>query len=225
MRAQRDARSSQWRLSNLLVQLLAGRWTLAVLSERITGGRRYQDLHDALDGISYKVLTETLRRAERDGLVVRHLDGARVETATLYELTELGRSLPTSTSSSPKSTPRSPAPRTPSSGTSSPSKRARCPEAVCGERLRTLAQTVTDLRCRKGELFLKVRLSRSEAIGSPLRLVKTSPLARQPGPKLAASARCRFRCALSFATVARSRAITRDAVRGLGRADGQMTVV
>jgi DNA-binding HxlR family transcriptional regulator len=57
------------------------------------GGRRYQDLHDALDGISYKVLTETLRRAERDGLIVRHLDGDRNETTTLYELTNLGRSL------------------------------------------------------------------------------------------------------------------------------------
>jgi DNA-binding HxlR family transcriptional regulator len=46
-----------------------------------------------LDGISYKVLTETLRRAERDGLITRRLDGARIETATLYELTDLGRSL------------------------------------------------------------------------------------------------------------------------------------
>jgi DNA-binding HxlR family transcriptional regulator len=40
------------------------------------GGRRYQDLHDALDGISHKVLTETLRRAERNGRIVRHLDAA-----------------------------------------------------------------------------------------------------------------------------------------------------
>jgi DNA-binding HxlR family transcriptional regulator len=39
------------------------------------------------------VLTETLRRAERDGLIARRLDGSRVETATLYELTDLGRSL------------------------------------------------------------------------------------------------------------------------------------
>jgi len=57
------------------------------------GGRRYQDLHDALDGISPKVLTETLRRAERDGLIRRHLDSGRMETANLYELTDLGRSL------------------------------------------------------------------------------------------------------------------------------------
>ena len=76
-----------------LVELVAGRWTLAVLSELGKGGRRYQDLHDALGGISYKVLTDTVRRAERDGLVARHLDSSRVEGATLYELTELGRSL------------------------------------------------------------------------------------------------------------------------------------
>jgi DNA-binding HxlR family transcriptional regulator len=74
-------------------QLLAGRWTLAVLTELRDQGRRYQELHDALEGISYKVLTETLRRAERDGLIARHLDGERIKTTTLYELTDLGRSL------------------------------------------------------------------------------------------------------------------------------------
>jgi DNA-binding HxlR family transcriptional regulator len=76
-----------------VIDLLDGRWTLPILAELARGGRRYQDLHDALDGVSYKVLTDTLRRAERDGLIARHLDGERIETATLYELTDLGRSL------------------------------------------------------------------------------------------------------------------------------------
>lgn len=83
----------RWRASRHVVQLVGGRWTLTLLSELIKSGRRYQELHDSLDGISYKMLTETLRRAERDGLVARHLDGERIETATLYQLTELGRSL------------------------------------------------------------------------------------------------------------------------------------
>ncbi len=78
--------------SHRFIELLGSRWTLAVLAQ-LDGGRRYQELHEALDGISHKVLTETLRRAERDGLITRHLDPGRVETATLYELTELGRSL------------------------------------------------------------------------------------------------------------------------------------
>jgi DNA-binding HxlR family transcriptional regulator len=76
-----------------LVRLIMGRWTLNVLAELSERGRRYQDLHDALGGISHKVLTDTLRRAERDGLVMRHVDAERVETATLYRLTDLGRSL------------------------------------------------------------------------------------------------------------------------------------
>jgi DNA-binding HxlR family transcriptional regulator len=78
---------------SLVVGLLMGRWTLKVLTELSEGGRRYQDLHDALGGISHKVLTDTLRRAERDGLVMRHVDARRIETATLYRLTDLGRSL------------------------------------------------------------------------------------------------------------------------------------
>jgi DNA-binding HxlR family transcriptional regulator len=81
------------RTSGFLVQLIRGRWALPVLAQLSERDCRYQDLHDALDGISYKVLTETLRRAERDGLIVRCLDGERIETATLYELTDLGRSL------------------------------------------------------------------------------------------------------------------------------------
>lgn len=79
--------------SNELVRLLGGRWTLAVLSELRDGDLRHQDLHNALAGVSFKVLTDTLRRAERDGLIGRHLDSDRVETTTLYCLTDLGRSL------------------------------------------------------------------------------------------------------------------------------------
>ena len=85
--------AESWPDSEPVVRLLAGRWTLAVLGELAKGGRRYQDLHTALGRISYKVLTDTLRRAERDGLISRHLDSQRVETATLYMLTDVGRSL------------------------------------------------------------------------------------------------------------------------------------
>lgn len=82
-----------WQTPGQLVHLLAGRWTLAILAELAGGGRRYQDLHDRIDGIAHKVLTDTLRKAESDGLITRHLDAEHIETATLYELTDLGRSL------------------------------------------------------------------------------------------------------------------------------------
>jgi DNA-binding HxlR family transcriptional regulator len=84
---------NRWASSQHVIALIDGRWTLALLAELVDGGRRYQELDDALDGVSHKVLTDTLRRAERDGLVARHLDPGRVDTATLYQLTDLGRSL------------------------------------------------------------------------------------------------------------------------------------
>jgi DNA-binding HxlR family transcriptional regulator len=83
----------RWRSSQCVIGLIDGRWTLAVLAELKGAGRRYQELDDALAGVSHKVLTDTLRRAERDGLVARHLDSGRVDTATIYQLTDLGRSL------------------------------------------------------------------------------------------------------------------------------------
>ena len=61
-----------------VIGLLAGRWTLDILAQRADGGRRYQDIHDRLAGIAHQVLTSTLRRAERDGLIARPVDPGRV---------------------------------------------------------------------------------------------------------------------------------------------------
>ena len=85
--------TSERRRSQPFIGLVGGRWTLTVLTELAAGGRRYHHLHAALDGISHKVLTDTLRRAERDGLISRRVDAGRTDAATLYVLTDLGRSL------------------------------------------------------------------------------------------------------------------------------------
>jgi DNA-binding HxlR family transcriptional regulator len=68
-------------------------WALAILEKRAERSRRYQGLHAALGDVSHKVLTDTLSRAERDWLVARNVDRNRVETATLYQLTDLSYSL------------------------------------------------------------------------------------------------------------------------------------
>jgi len=65
--------------SSLFICLVRRRWTVDVVALLAQGGRRYQEIHDALDGVSYKVLTETLRRAERDGIVSRRLAPDRVD--------------------------------------------------------------------------------------------------------------------------------------------------
>jgi DNA-binding HxlR family transcriptional regulator len=46
-----------------------------------------------LDGVSHKVLTDAPRSAERDGLIFRRVDSERTDTTTLYELTDLGKTL------------------------------------------------------------------------------------------------------------------------------------
>jgi len=56
------------------------------------GRHRFGDLRTAVEGISGKVLTETLRDLERDGLVERHVY-AEMPPRVEYELTELGRTL------------------------------------------------------------------------------------------------------------------------------------
>lgn len=68
------------------------KWTAIVVLALGPGGLRFGDLRNRAQGISAKVLTETLRDLERDGLVMRHVHSEmppRVE----YELTDLGRSL------------------------------------------------------------------------------------------------------------------------------------
>jgi DNA-binding HxlR family transcriptional regulator len=47
--------NEHWRDSRSFVQLVSGRWTLTLLTGLSESGRRYQELHDTVDGISYKV--------------------------------------------------------------------------------------------------------------------------------------------------------------------------
>jgi DNA-binding HxlR family transcriptional regulator len=50
---------------------IAEKWTLHVVARLIAGPTHFLALQRRLGGISKKVLTETLRRLERDGLVTR----------------------------------------------------------------------------------------------------------------------------------------------------------
>ena len=50
---------------------VTGRWGGLVLGALTNGTRRYSELHARIDGISEKMLAQTLRDLERDGLVIR----------------------------------------------------------------------------------------------------------------------------------------------------------
>ncbi|WP_026119884.1 winged helix-turn-helix transcriptional regulator [Nocardiopsis ganjiahuensis] len=71
---------------------IANKWTAMVVIALSSGRMRFGDLRAKVDGISGKVLTDTLRDLERDGLVTRHVY-AEVPPRVEYELTALGHTL------------------------------------------------------------------------------------------------------------------------------------
>lgn len=74
------------------VDELADRWTVVLLGHLETGAKRFGQLRDSTTGISEKMLTQTLRGLERDGLVARRACPG-VTPPVEYRLTTLGRSL------------------------------------------------------------------------------------------------------------------------------------
>ncbi len=75
-----------------VLDLIADKWTTLVIYLLARGRQRYGDLHRQIGGISQKMLTQTLRKLERDGLVLRHVY-PEVPPRTEYELTGLGHTL------------------------------------------------------------------------------------------------------------------------------------
>jgi DNA-binding HxlR family transcriptional regulator len=75
-----------------VINRIGDRWSLLVLYALENGTLRFQELRRAVDGVSQKMLTQTLRTLERDGLVRRTVY-ASVPPKVEYELTPLGRSL------------------------------------------------------------------------------------------------------------------------------------
>lgn len=68
------------------------KWSVLVIVELASGPRRFRQLQRAIDGISQRMLTLTVRRLERDGLVIRTVYPT-VPAQVDYRLTETGASL------------------------------------------------------------------------------------------------------------------------------------
>ena len=78
--------------SRQILDLLANKWTMLVMGALGGGPLRFGELRRKLDGVTQKMLTQTLRNLERDGLVRRTVYPTippRVE----YAATDLGRSV------------------------------------------------------------------------------------------------------------------------------------
>lgn len=74
------------------VSLIGSKWKLLIIRNLLARPWRFNELKKDLEGISQKVLTDSLRSMEKDGLVTRTVY-AEVPPKVEYSLSELGESM------------------------------------------------------------------------------------------------------------------------------------
>ncbi len=74
------------------VQLIGNKWKLLIIRNLQIRPWRFNELQKNLDGISQKVLTDSLRSMEADGLIIRTVY-AEVPPRVEYSLSELGETM------------------------------------------------------------------------------------------------------------------------------------
>lgn len=75
-----------------ILDRIGDRWTVLIIGALGDGDARFSELRRRIDGISQKMLTQTLRGLERDGLLTRTVY-AEVPARVEYSLTTAGRTL------------------------------------------------------------------------------------------------------------------------------------
>ena len=75
-----------------VLDCIADKWTVLIIRRLSNGTHRFAELRRAVDGISQKVMTNTLRSLERDGMVKRRIY-ASVPPKVEYGLTDWGQAL------------------------------------------------------------------------------------------------------------------------------------
>ncbi|KUM89236.1 MULTISPECIES: winged helix-turn-helix transcriptional regulator [Streptomyces] len=78
--------------TNQLLDRLSDKWVSLVVAALSNGPMRYSDLSRKIAGVSPKMLTQTLRALERDGILTRTVTPS-VPVRVDYALTPLGSSL------------------------------------------------------------------------------------------------------------------------------------
>jgi DNA-binding HxlR family transcriptional regulator len=78
--------------TRVVLDRIGDKWSVLVLLSLIDGPMRFTQLRGRIGGVTPKVLTQTLRAMEQDGLVTREVF-AEVPPRVEYALTDLGRSL------------------------------------------------------------------------------------------------------------------------------------
>lgn len=74
------------------VSLIGSKWKLLIIRNLLARPYRFNELQHSLDGISHKVLSDTLKSMEKDGIVER-IDFKEIPPRVEYQLSPLGESL------------------------------------------------------------------------------------------------------------------------------------
>lgn len=74
------------------VSLIGSKWKLLIMRNLLARPWRFNELQKYLDGVSQKVLTDSLRSMESDGIIVRTVY-PEVPPRVEYSLSELGESM------------------------------------------------------------------------------------------------------------------------------------
>jgi DNA-binding HxlR family transcriptional regulator len=74
------------------VQLIGSKWKLLIMRNLLAGTQRFGELKKTIPGISQKVLTDSLRSMEEDGIINRKVY-AEVPPRVDYSLSELGETM------------------------------------------------------------------------------------------------------------------------------------
>ncbi|MDT8716890.1 helix-turn-helix transcriptional regulator [Clostridium sp. 19966] len=77
---------------DVTINILSGKWKLAILWNLSKGVIRFNELQRLLEGITQKTLTMQLRELETDGVIYRKVY-AEVPPRVEYGLTELGETM------------------------------------------------------------------------------------------------------------------------------------
>jgi len=75
-----------------MLDRIANKWTVLSVDALAAGTMRYTELHRRIEGVSQKMLTQTLRELELDGFFDRHVTPT-IPPRVDYDLPALGRSL------------------------------------------------------------------------------------------------------------------------------------
>lgn len=92
MKPRHDGFIGRCQTVNDIVSLVGDKWSVLIINTLGDGAMRFSEIKRAVDGISQKMLTVTLRGLERDGYVKRTVYPT-IPPRVDYELTDLGADL------------------------------------------------------------------------------------------------------------------------------------